>query len=114
MKITKEYLKANGGVTLTFKRQLAHNLKFVASQFGHEIKANFNAIDDDYLESTIKEYSKLAKRLNAFIGLWLNGDDLYIDLSYNFDSKENCLSMAKSNKQLAIFDAINKEVVSVI
>lgn len=113
MKITKEYLKQNGGATLTPKGQIAQGLKFVASQFGNEIKANLNAIDDYYLSETIKAYKQTAKKFGAFIGLWVNENDVYIDVSFNFNDKDKALSFAKSNKQLAIFDAINKECITV-
>lgn len=48
---------------------------------------------------------------NLFIGLWLDNDIMYVDISINIIDKVEALEFAKYNKQLAIYDLANNDSI---
>ncbi len=113
MRLTLETIKKLGGITLKPNGAQAKNLKFIASQYGNEIKANISAIDDEYLKGTLEHYKQIARNFNAFVGLWVNEGSLFIDISHNFYTLEDCLKFAKAHNQIAVYDATKEKVVTV-
>lgn len=69
---------------------------------------------DDYqaIIKAIEDKQKIIKdKNNMFIGLWLDNDIMYIDISINISDKVEALEFAKYNKQLAIYDLINNDSI---
>ena len=60
---------------------------------------NFSIID-----KIIEENKQLLKRKNIYLGTWIDGDKIYIDISKNYKNKYHSLKIAKKLKQLAIFE----------
>jgi hypothetical protein len=59
-----------------------------------------------------------AQRLNVsnlHIGTWYNVDDgfTYVDLSINVADRGTALQIARTNKQLAIYDVAKRETIAV-
>ena len=101
----------NGGATLTSelkKAELATG--FMVSLEGAESQVK----GDDYqaIKKAIEEKQAIIKdNNNLYIGLWLDGGIMYIDLSINIKDKVEALEFAKKNKQLAIYDLINNDSI---
>jgi hypothetical protein len=114
IKAIREEIKNNGGLTITNDLHKA-NIKYVSAIYGNELKVYkdlfFNESYD--LKNLIKSYKETSNKFNCFIGFWLNPEDnfIYLDLSKNFENKDECLNFGRDNKQIAIFDALNFESI---
>lgn len=101
----------NGGATLTSELKKA-DLKrgFMVSLEGAEVQIK----GEDYqaIIKAIEEKQEIIKdNNNLFIGLWLDGGIMYVDISINIEDKTDALEFAKRNKQLAIYDLINNDSI---
>lgn len=102
--LIKKYVKQNNGATLTSAGGFAVLKRgFMVSLKGSETKTTA----DGLTKRLLKQYTKLASERGAFIGLWLDGDTLYVDVSVNVAKRETALTLAKQNEQLAIYDVLN-------
>ena len=101
----------DGGTTLTKELKKAELKKgFMVSLEGTETQTK----GDDYqaIMKAIEEKQAIIKNNNnLFIGLWLDGGIMYVDVSINIKDKAEALEFAKRNKQLAIFDLINNDSI---
>lgn len=101
----------NGGATLTNELKKAElNGGYMISLEGAESQVK----GDDYqaIIQAIEEKQAIIKdNDNLFIGLWLDGGIMYIDLSININDKIDALELAKKNKQLAIYDLVNNDSI---
>lgn len=101
----------NGGATLTSelkKAELATG--FMVSLEGAESQVKC----DDYqaIKKAIEEKQEIIKdNNNLYIGLWLDGGIMYIDLSINIKDKVEALEFGKKNRQLAIYDLVNNDSI---
>ena len=100
LKQLKQAVETNGGATLTSDLDPAIvDGGYMVSLAGHEIKTSMNLLTSDLL----KEYQRIAEQCNAYVGLWLDGRDLYLDISVNIQDQQQAIKMARDNKQLAIY-----------
>lgn len=101
----------NKGATLTKELKQAEIKRgFMVSLEGAETQAK----GDDYqaIKKAIEDKQEIIKdKNNMFIGLWLDNDIMYIDISINIIDKVEALEFAKYNKQLAIYDIINNDSI---
>ena len=94
----------NKGATLDrnlndFKR----NKGYIVSLEGQEKKIIKSNIEE--IKKEIEEKRKfIENRKGLYIGLWLENDYIYIDISIYIEDKTEALEIAKKNKQLAIYD----------
>ena len=104
--LIKEIIK-NGGSTLT--KNLKHaelNNGYMVSLEGAESKVKSN--DYKAIIQAIKEKQEIARdNSDLYIGLWVDNDMMYIDISININDKVEALEFGKKNKQLAIYDLEN-------
>lgn len=101
LKMIKNYLAINGGATMDHQLNFtALNGGFMVSLQNYEKKTTLKKLNN----KTIKQYQKLAKEKNAFIGFWIDGDVLYIDLSVNILNKMQAIATGRKHKQFAIYD----------
>lgn len=77
---------------------------YMVSLNGYEYITTVKELTNDLL----KEYKRIAKRNGAYVGLWLDSKDLYLDLSVNIQDKRQALKIARDNEQLAIYDCKNE------
>lgn len=101
----------NGGITLNQNLQEVKNLKYVASFKDFEITRDLKTLTIAEFLGLIENFQLKAIEKNALIGLWIDKDLIYFDVSKNFENKEVCLKFARENEQKAIFNAIEGESV---
>lgn len=101
----------NKGETLTKELKKADiNGGFMVSLEGAEVQKNINDING--IKKAIEEKQEIIKnKNNMYIGLWLDNNIMYIDISINIQDKTEALEFAKYNKQLAIYDIINNDSI---
>lgn len=101
----------NKGETLTKELKKASiNGGYMVSLEGAEIQKNINDING--IKKAIEEKQETIKnKNNLYIGLWIDNNIMYIDISINIIDKVDALEFAKYNKQLAIYDIINNDSV---
>ena len=101
----------NKGETLTKDLKKA-DLKngFMVSLEGTESQV----ADNDYeaINQAIADKKEIIKdKDNLYIGLWLDNNIVYVDISINIQDKTEALEFAKYNRQLAIFDLVNNDSI---
>lgn len=101
----------NKGETLTKELKKADLKKgFMVSLEGAEVQKNVNDING--IKKAIEEKQEIIKdKDNMFVGLWLDNDIMFIDISININDKVKALEFAKYNKQLAIYDLNNNNSI---
>lgn len=101
----------NKGETLNKKLKKADiNGGFMVSLEGTETQTQ----GDDYqaIIKAIEEKQAIIKdKNNMYIGLWLDSNIMYIDISINIIDKVEALEFGKYNKQLAIYDLVNNDSI---
>lgn len=101
----------NKGETLTKELKKAELKRgYVVSLEGTETQTK----GDDYqaIIKAIEEKQAIIKdKNNMYIGLWLDNNIMYIDISINISDKVEALEFAKYNKQLAIYDLKNNDSI---
>lgn len=101
----------NGGATLTSELKQAELVNgFMVSLEGTETQTK----GDDYnaIKKAIEEKQTIINNNdNLFIGLWLDGGIIYVDISINIIDKVEALEFGKYNKQLAIYDLENNDSI---
>lgn len=109
----QELVKAindNGGATLTSDfKSAAFNGGYMVSLENYEFKTSIELLSSELLE----EYRMIAMKNNAYIGFWLDNNDLYVDLSINIDDLNEAIKIAQENKQLAIYNCMKGESIYV-
>ena len=101
----------NEGATLDYNyNSFNSNIGFMVSLKGQEVKVNKNDIENIKKEVDKKrEFIKDKKGL--FIGLWLEDDILYIDISVHIINYLKALEVARNNEQKAIYDLKNSNSI---
>lgn len=101
----------NGGITLDAKTLEDANLKsgYMVSLAGYEIITTVNELTTNALLA----HARMAHALGGFVGLWLDTDKLYIDISINEKDRQKALKTGKFNNQLAIYDVENDKEIRV-
>lgn len=101
----------NGGETLTKELKKAELKRgYMVSLEGTETQAKSN--DYQAIIKAIEEKQAIIKdKNNMYIGLWLDSNIMYIDISINIIDKMEALEFGKYNKQLAIYDLVNNDSI---
>ena len=96
------YIKENGGATLDGKGQHVQLKKgFVVSLHGME----YTTMDEEEVINKVEQYKKLvADNVGLYVGLWLEGNLYYIDISIIVDDKIEALEIGKANKQKSVYN----------
>lgn len=101
----------SGGATLTKELKKAELKKgYMVSLEGTETQTK----GDDYqaiIQAIEKKQATIKDSKDLYIGLWLDGGIMYIDISINIKDKVEALEFAKYNKQLAIYDLVNNDSI---
>lgn len=84
---------------------------FMVSLYGYE---KIYPLNGDYkaLKADILKYQELIKNYkNIYIGMWIDNDLIYLDISKHYNSKKRAMQAGIQNEQLAIYDiAKNKSI----
>lgn len=109
--IINEGLKS-GGFTIDRNYQSIKTKKgYMVSLANSEQTYNINT-DLNILENAITEYQKkIATKRNYYIGLWVDNDIIYLDISKHYTSKNQAIKVGIDNEQLAIYDIKNQSSI---
>ena len=108
LKNIKKLIQKNGGLTINHKLEMLKSKRgFMVALADYEKKLNIKDLTIDLL----KEYLKVAKDKKAFVGFWLDGSTLYLDISYHLLSESSALIFGRLNHQLAIYDLSKNESI---
>lgn len=101
----------NEGATLDYNyNNFKSDKGFMVSIKGQEVKVDKNNIEEIKKEIEKKrEFIKDKKGL--FIGLWLDNDIMFIDVSIHIVNYSDALEVARNNDQLAIYDLKNNDSI---
>lgn len=90
---------------------------FMVSIKGHEDVSKFNV---NNLQYTIARYIRIKADLilsgenqELFLGAWVDGEDLYLDVSIHIESRAEAIRVAISNEQIAYYDCNLGESIEV-
>lgn len=115
MENLKEIIKkgiSNGGFTKNaYMEDISEKKGYIVSIEGFEKIYNINA-DIAEIEKDVIEYINIIKnKKHLYIGLWVDNDKIYLDLSKHYKNKEKAILNGINNKQLAIFDITKDESI---
>ena len=101
----------NGGATLDGNyNDFKSNAGFMVSIKGQEVKVNKNDIQGIQREIE-KKREFVENKKGLFIGLWVDNDVMFIDVSIHIVNYLKALEIARNNDQLAIFDLKNNNSI---
>lgn len=105
------YTLKNGGCSFNSKLEILEDLKgYTISIQKYEYKTTIKNIDE--IEKNIKNKIEIVKnKKNYIIGTWIDDGILYIDVNKIEKNYTRAVEFGKSQKQLAIFDNINKKSI---
>ena len=101
----------NGGATLDKNyNNFSSNKGYMVSLQGQEVKVNKNDIQE--IKKEIEKKREFIKdKRGLYVGLWLDNDVMYIDVSIHIVDYLRALEVGRNNKQLAIYDLKNNESI---
>ena len=101
----------NGGATLDYNyNNFKSDIGFMVSLKGQEVKIDKNDIQE--IKKEIEKKREFIKdKRGLFIGLWLDNDMMYIDVSVHIVNYLRALEVARNNEQLAIYDLKNSDSI---
>jgi hypothetical protein len=106
--IIKETLK-NGGLTLDLKAKKG----FMCSIYGMEKTFTIDHLEE--LEKELDNYKRIAKtKKGLYVGLWVNDNIIYLDLSKLYKSKSQAIKKGIENKQKAIYDLEHQKDIEIL
>ena len=98
-----------GGATLTKElKALKKESGFMVSKIGCEKTFTFDNLED--LEKEVINYRNKLKN-NEYIGLWVDNNIIYLDISKYYTTKDKAIKSGIKNKQLAIYDLKNNKSI---
>ena len=101
----------NGGATLDQNYNNFNNDNgFMVSIKGQEVKVSKNDIKGIQREIE-KKRDFIKDKKGLFIGLWLDNDIMFIDVSIHIIDYLEALEVARNNEQLAIYDLKNNNSI---
>lgn len=103
----------NGGFTIDKElKDITEKSGYMVSIYGLEKTYNIN---NDYMESLEKDilsYKELIKdKKNMYIGLWIDNDIIYLDISKHYKNKQKAIISGINNDQLSIYDIKNNSCI---
>lgn len=101
--LKKHIILCNGATLDNNNNTIIFNSGYLVSVKQYEYKTKLKKLS----KRLLRFYQYEAQRLGAFVGLWLNNNILYIDISYLIKDKLNALSIARHEQQQAVFDCKN-------
>ncbi len=111
---TKELLNkifADGGFSVQVASGLIPSRGYMVSIQGCEEVYYSEDVTDDTIPGYITRHVKQLLHPGAYLGAWLDGIEVYLDVSINVASLEDALNLARNNSQLAIYDLASDESI---
>ncbi|MEV0445705.1 hypothetical protein AB0I84_17685 [Streptomyces spectabilis] len=85
---------------------------YMVSIAGSERTIPVESFGPNSLAAYVADYWPRAVGENLYYGAWVDGDLVYLDLSVNVESREEAEAMGRLESQLAIYDVLNGDVIS--
>lgn len=103
----------NGGFTIDKDlKEIQEKSGFMVSLYGFEKTYNINSNYMNDLIIDVLKYQELIKdKKNMFIGLWVDNDIVYLDLSKHYKNKQKAMLNGINNEQLSIYDIKNNSCI---
>ena len=98
----------NGGATLNKQN------KQVNYKNGYQVsKKDCFTLDLNNLQTILQNTNKLLKTIkqNEFVGLWIDDDKIYIDISIRIANKQKAIKTGLKLNQISIFDWQNQNCI---
>lgn len=106
-----DYTIKNGGCSFSSKLEILEDLKgYTISIAKYEYKTTIKNVDE-IEKNILKKIEIVGNRKNYIIGTWIDNGILYIDINKIEMNYTRAVEFGKSQKQLAIFDNINKKSI---
>ena len=106
-----EYTKLNGGCSFNSKLEILEDLKgYTISLQKYEYKTTIKNIDE-IEKNILKKIEIVGSKKNFIIGTWCDNGILYIDINKIEMNYTRAVEFGKSQKQLAIYDNVNKKSI---
>lgn len=86
---------------------------YMVSLKGKEVKLDgVSRMSDLRLNEVCKVYyNQIDWKPNLYFGAWVDGDDLYLDVSTNIEDREVAIAFGRANEQRAIWSIDNMESI---
>lgn len=86
---------------------------YMVSLKGMEVKLDgVSGMSDLRLNEVCKVYyNQIDWKPNLYFGAWVDGDDLYLDVSTNIEDREVAIAFGRANEQISIYGIENNEVI---
>lgn len=97
-----EICKKNKGITLTKALNIYSGNGYAISKPGYEKKIKDVSLSKFHY--MIKIYQKKVSNRNEYIGIWIENDIWYFDISLISNNLDKAKELAKEYNQIAIFD----------
>ena len=85
---------------------------YMVSYIGTEQRVDILGFNAGHIDSFIRSHMNLLFNKNLFIGTWVNGDQVVIDISQNLQNKQAAIAFGRDNKQDAIYDVVNGDSIN--
>ena len=109
--IIKQGIKNGGFTKNAYMEDITEKKGYIVSIEGFEKIYHING-DISEIEKDVINYINIIKnKRNHYIGLWVDDDKIYLDLSKHYKNKEKAVINGINNKQLAIYDIANNKSI---
>lgn len=102
----------NGGFTKNeYMEDITEKTGYIVSIEGYEKIYPINS-DISEIEKDVVNYINIIKhKKHLYVGLWVDDDKIYLDISKHYRNKEKAVINGINNKQLAIYDISNNKSI---
>jgi hypothetical protein len=85
---------------------------YMVSLLGNEQQFFFDDFDNKDLKNYFFSHSEQLAKPESFLGGWLDGNRVYLDVSINIQDIENAIYTGICNSQKSIYDCANKNYIN--
>jgi len=100
-----------GGFSINVNTGAIPGAGYMVSIPGAEEIRNIASFDYKDIKSYAARHFEQLAIPGAYLGAWLDGSEVYLDISINLDNLQDALGLARNNKQLAIYDLASDESI---
>ena len=101
----------DGGFSVQVASGLIPSSGYMVSIQGCEEIYYSEDVTDDTIPGYITRHNKPLLLPGSYLGGWIDGCKVYLDVSINLDNLQDALNLARENSQLAIFDLSRGESI---
>lgn len=86
---------------------------YMVSLKGMEVRlSDVSRMSDLRLNEVCKVYyNQIDWKPNLYFGAWVDGDDLYLDVSTNIEDRDVAIAFGRANEQISIYGIENNELI---